>query len=97
MHAVCPCLPCVLPSVLQDCVLFNDTIRYNIRYGRIGASDTEVEAAADAACIHEPISTRFPKVCGCVLLCMLAGVLLLFDCVVIGSQCVCRHVSVSVP
>lgn len=44
-------------------MLFNDTIRYNIRYGRITASDEEVEEAAQAACIHETISTRFPKVC----------------------------------
>ncbi len=45
----------------QDCVLFNDTIRYNIRYGRTEASDEEVEAAAQAACIHDAIMTRFPK------------------------------------
>ena len=32
--------------VPQDTVLFNDTIRYNIRYGRWEASDTEVEEAA---------------------------------------------------
>lgn len=48
--------------VPQDCVLFNDTIRYNIRYGRVTASDQEVEQAAAAACIHDPIVTRFPKV-----------------------------------
>ena len=35
--------------VPQDTVLFNDTIRYNIRYGRPGASDAEVEAAARLA------------------------------------------------
>src|SRR5579872_6243639 len=35
--------------VPQDTVLFNDTIRYNIRYGRWEASDTEVEAAARLA------------------------------------------------
>jgi ATP-binding cassette subfamily B protein len=35
--------------VPQDTVLFNDTIRYNIRYGRPEASDAEVEAAAQAA------------------------------------------------
>lgn len=46
-------------------VLFNDTIRYNIRYGRPAASDADVEAAAKAACIHDAIS-RFPKVCLCV-------------------------------
>jgi ABC-type transport system involved in Fe-S cluster assembly fused permease/ATPase subunit len=35
--------------VPQDTVLFNDTIRYNIRYGRWEASDAEVEAAASLA------------------------------------------------
>ena len=34
--------------VPQDTVLFNDTIRYNIRYGRWEASDAEVEEAAPA-------------------------------------------------
>jgi ATP-binding cassette, subfamily B, heavy metal transporter len=38
--------------VPQDTVLFNDTIRYNIRYGRPGASDAEVEEAAKMAQIH---------------------------------------------
>ena len=38
--------------VPQDTVLFNDSIRYNIRYGRPDASDAEVEAAAQAAHIH---------------------------------------------
>ncbi|MEL6873112.1 MAG: ABC transporter ATP-binding protein/permease, partial [Pseudomonadota bacterium] len=35
--------------VPQDTVLFNDTIRYNIRYGRPDASDADVEAAAKLA------------------------------------------------
>src|SRR5271154_3200472 len=35
--------------VPQDTVLFNDTIRYNIRYGRWDASDAEVEQAAKLA------------------------------------------------
>jgi ATP-binding cassette subfamily B protein len=35
--------------VPQDTVLFNDTIRYNIRYGRWDASDVEVEQAAQMA------------------------------------------------
>lgn len=35
--------------VPQDTVLFNDTLEYNIRYGRPDASDAEVRAAADAA------------------------------------------------
>lgn len=38
--------------VPQDTVLFNETIRYNIAYGRLDASDAEVEAAARAAHIH---------------------------------------------
>ncbi len=39
--------------VPQDTVLFNDTIYYNIAYGRAGAAREEVEAAAKAARIHE--------------------------------------------
>jgi ATP-binding cassette subfamily B protein len=39
--------------VPQDTVLFNDTIRYNIAYGRPGASQAEVEAAARAAQVHD--------------------------------------------
>jgi ABC-type transport system involved in Fe-S cluster assembly fused permease/ATPase subunit len=35
--------------VPQDTVLFNDTILYNIRYGRISASEDEVRRAADLA------------------------------------------------
>ncbi len=38
--------------VPQDTVLFNDTVAYNIAYGRPGASQDEVEAAARAAHIH---------------------------------------------
>jgi ATP-binding cassette subfamily B protein len=38
-----------LGMVPQDTVLFNDTIRYNIRYGRWDASDAEVEEAASLA------------------------------------------------
>lgn len=41
--------------VPQDTVLFNDTIRYNIAYGRIGATEEEIVAAAKAAHIHELI------------------------------------------
>jgi len=43
--------------VPQDTVLFNDTILYNIRYGRPEASDAEVHDAARAAHIHEFIET----------------------------------------
>ncbi len=39
--------------VPQDTVLFNDTILYNIAYGRPGASRDEIEAAARAAKIHD--------------------------------------------
>ncbi|HYE71360.1 MAG TPA: ABC transporter ATP-binding protein/permease [Aquabacterium sp.] len=38
--------------VPQDTVLFNDTVGYNIGYGRAGATPAEVEAAAKAAHIH---------------------------------------------
>jgi ABC-type transport system involved in Fe-S cluster assembly fused permease/ATPase subunit len=43
--------------VPQDTVLFNDTILYNIRYGRPEASDAEVHEAARAAHIHDFITT----------------------------------------
>ena len=39
--------------VPQDTVLFNDTIGYNIGYGREGASRAEIEAAARGAAIHD--------------------------------------------
>ena len=42
-------LRAAIGMVPQDTVLFNDTIRYNIRYGRWGASDAEVEEAAQLA------------------------------------------------
>ncbi len=45
--------------VPQDTVLFNDTICYNIAYGRDGASQSEIEDAARAAQIHDFI-TRLP-------------------------------------
>jgi ATP-binding cassette subfamily B protein len=43
--------------VPQDTVLFNDTILYNIQYGRPDASRDEVEAAARAAHIHDFIAS----------------------------------------
>jgi ABC-type transport system involved in Fe-S cluster assembly fused permease/ATPase subunit len=46
--------------VPQDTVLFNDTIRYNIRYGRWDASDADVEEAARQAQIDGFIR-RAPK------------------------------------
>jgi ATP-binding cassette subfamily B protein len=44
--------------VPQDMVLFNDTIGYNIGYGREGASQTEIEAAAKGAAIDTFIKTQ---------------------------------------
>ena len=35
--------------VPQDCVLFNDTILHNIKYGRLDATFEEIQAAAEAA------------------------------------------------
>jgi len=46
--------------VPQDTVLFNDSILYNIRYGRTDASDEEVIAAARAASLHDFVS-RLPE------------------------------------
>src|ERR1700712_3562302 len=46
--------------VPQDTVLFNDTIRYNIRYGRWDATDAEVEEAAQLAQI-DPFIKMSPK------------------------------------
>ncbi|QVQ29045.1 ABCB family ABC transporter ATP-binding protein/permease [Achromobacter deleyi] len=43
--------------VPQDTVLFNDTIHYNIGYGRPGATDGEIQAAARLAHIHDLIMT----------------------------------------
>ncbi len=43
--------------VPQDTVLFNDTIEYNIAYGRPGASKDEIIAAARAASIHDFIAS----------------------------------------
>jgi ATP-binding cassette, subfamily B, heavy metal transporter len=46
--------------VPQDTVLFNDTVEYNIAYGKPGSNHAEVEAAAQAARIHGFISAT-PK------------------------------------
>jgi len=43
--------------VPQDTVLFNDTIGYNIAYGRDGVSQEEIEEAARAAQIHDFIAS----------------------------------------
>ncbi|MGV0984202.1 MAG: ABCB family ABC transporter ATP-binding protein/permease [Limnohabitans sp.] len=49
-----------LGIVPQDTVLFNDTVAYNIAYGRPGASQAEIEGAARAARIHDFIAST-PK------------------------------------
>src|SRR6202522_126922 len=48
-HVAQASLRAAIGMVPQDTVLFNDTIRYNIRYGRWDASDAEVEQAAQLA------------------------------------------------
>ena len=53
-------LRAAIGMVPQDTVLFNDTIRYNIRYGQWDASDAEVEEAARQAQIDDFIR-RSPK------------------------------------
>ena len=42
--------------VSQDVFLFNDTVRYNIAYGKLDATDEEIEFAAKAANAHKFIS-----------------------------------------
>ncbi|TIW19203.1 MAG: ABC transporter ATP-binding protein/permease [Mesorhizobium sp.] len=49
-----------LGMVPQDTVLFNDTIAYNIRYGRVGASEEEVRKAAELAQIG-PFIEKLPE------------------------------------
>lgn len=44
--------------VPQDTVLFNESVRYNIAYGRLDATDREVEEAARNASLHSTI-TKF--------------------------------------
>lgn len=44
--------------VSQDVTLFDDTIRANIRLGRLTATDAEIEAAAKAAAAHDFISEQ---------------------------------------
>ncbi len=42
--------------VSQDVLLFNETVRYNIAYGKMDATDSEIEAVAKAANAHNFIS-----------------------------------------
>ena len=49
-----------LGIVPQDTVLFNDSVAYNIAYGRTGASQVEIEGAARSARIHDFIAST-PK------------------------------------
>jgi ATP-binding cassette subfamily B multidrug efflux pump len=50
-------LRCIFGMVLQDTWLYNDTIMENIRYGRPGASDSDVVAAAKAAHVDHFVRT----------------------------------------
>ncbi|KAI0550245.1 ABC transporter-like protein [Xylaria curta] len=45
--------------VPQDCILFNDTLMYNLRYANQNATDEEIIAACQAASIHDKIMS-FP-------------------------------------
>ena len=47
----------VVGIVPQDTVLFNDTIGYNIAYGKPGATQSEIESAAKSAQIHDFIES----------------------------------------
>jgi subfamily B ATP-binding cassette protein MsbA len=46
--------------VTQEVLLFNESVRYNISYGKPGASDSEIQAAAEAANAHTFIQ-RLPQ------------------------------------
>ena len=46
----------VIGIVPQDTVLFNDTVKYNIAYGRIGANEGDIKEAARLAQIDKFIS-----------------------------------------
>lgn len=47
----------LIAVVSQDTILLHDSVRANIAYGRPGASDEEIRAAAEAASAHEFIAT----------------------------------------
>lgn len=55
-----PCLRRQVGVVLQDTILFSGTVRDNLRYGRLDATDAEVEAAAKAVSAHDFIM-RLPQ------------------------------------
>ncbi|HEY4191387.1 MAG TPA: ATP-binding cassette domain-containing protein, partial [Mesorhizobium sp.] len=59
-HVTQESLRAAIGMVPQDTVLFNDTIAYNIRYGRIGASEEDVRRAATLAQIDSFIA-RLPE------------------------------------
>ena len=59
-HVTQESLRSAIGIVPQDSVLFNDTIGYNIGYGRNGATQDDVEAAAQAAALM-PLIDRLPK------------------------------------
>ena len=50
--------------VQQDIYLFNDTMRENIRYGRLDATEEEIVEAAKRANIHDYIKTSVSGACG---------------------------------
>jgi len=50
-------LRAALGIVPQDTVLFNDTIGYNVGYGKEGATQSEIEGAAKGAAIHDFIAS----------------------------------------
>ncbi|KAF0976572.1 hypothetical protein FDP41_004471 [Naegleria fowleri] len=50
----------IMGFIPQDCVLFNDSLKHNIAYGRLGSSDEEIKTAADKAHLTEIIE-RLPK------------------------------------
>lgn len=56
-HTTQDSLRAAIGIVPQDTVLFNDTIEYNIAYGKPGASHADVVAAARAASIHDFIES----------------------------------------
>ncbi len=55
-----PSLRAAIGVVPQDTVLFNDTIRYNIGYGRPGATEDEIVEAAKLAQVHDFVM-RLPE------------------------------------